>query len=534
VPAGVLDPRWEAVIGWLRAMAQNAIGDTDGSLASFEAALQHADPVFRVTVEASLTAQRWLSGDNQAVVSEAATIMAAVDATGIAQQIAPFAAACARACAHFGEVGLAAGYLARARAVADHVGPAAAVQIALAEATVSVAEGDEPHAAATLRAALAEHPVDDLRNRGAWNNGVGVGYVLLPELRVGWDAADGPPRLLAARDLAAVVVAGREAHDDPLPSVDASNPAVIHAALPCPLAAEVAVRLHEAGRAAEGMAVLEPLGEAGRAHVRSLGSRAAKAMLAAVPAAPTVTVHVQALGALLVDGKEVDRVRVRELLGYLLLHRTATRADAMAVLWPDLDDRAGANNLRVTLSHLLRVIEPGRTEGEAAYTLRHGASELRLVTGAGLQVDLDAFEKALDAAKAAEADGSPSAALAQLVLATDLYRGDLLADLPDVTWADIEREGCRSRFVAAAVRAAELLAASNELERAEVLARRALTVDEWSEPAYGALTSVALARGDRTAALRVLELCQTMLHNLGVEPSDATRRLVRRARSSDG
>ena len=407
------------------------------------------------------------------------------------------------------------------------------MQIALAEGTVALVEGDEPRAAATMQAALAEHPVDDQRNRGAWTTGVGIAYVLVPDLRPVWDAAQGPPGLLAVRDLAAAVVAGREAgHDDPIASIDVSNPSVVHAALPYPLAAEVAVRLHEAGRTAEAMAVLEPLGEPGRAHVRALGTRAAKAMLAAVPAAPTVPVQVQALGALLVDGKEVDRVRVRELLGYLLLHRTATRGDVMAVLWPDLDDRAGANNLRVTLSHLLHVIEPERTEGEAAYTLRLGASELRLVTGTGLRVDLDAFDAALGAAQAAEADGTPSVALEQLLLATDLYRGDLLADLPDVTWADIEREGCRSRFVAAAVRAAELLAASNELDRAEGLARRALTVDEWSEPAYGVLTSVALARGDWSAALRVLELCQTMLHDLGVEPSDATRRLVRRARSS--
>jgi DNA-binding SARP family transcriptional activator len=198
-----------------------------------------------------------------------------------------------------------------------------------------------------------------------------------------------------------------------------------------------------------------------------------------------------------------------------------------------MDDRSGANNLRVTLSHLLRVIEPERTEGEAAYSLRLGGSELRLVAGAALDIDLDAFDEAALAANAAEADGTPSIALEHLILATDLYRGDLLADLPDATWADIERERCRSRFVTAAVRGAELLAASNELGRAEDLARRALRVDEWSEPAYGVLTTVALARGDRSAALRVLELCRVMLDDLGVEPSDATRRLVRRARAAE-
>jgi DNA-binding SARP family transcriptional activator len=257
-------------------------------------------------------------------------------------------------------------------------------------------------------------------------------------------------------------------------------------------------------------------------------------MLAAVPAAPLQPTCVDALGPLLVGGREVDRVRVRELLGFLLLHRTTTRAEAMAALWPDLDDRAGANNLRVTLSHLLNLIEPDRTEGEAAYTLRAGGSELRLVIGSGVAVDVDAFDADLRAAQAAESDGSASVALAHLVAATDRYRGTLLADLPDVTWADLERERCRSRFVAAAVRAAELLAASNEPEQAELLAQRALQVDEWCERAYGALTSVAFARGDWSAGMRVLDRCQAMLRELGVEPSEATRQLLRRARAPSG
>jgi DNA-binding SARP family transcriptional activator len=534
VRPGVLDPRWEAVMGWLRARAQIALGDGPGSHASLVAALECADPVFRVTVEATLTVLRWAAGEIANARAESAAIMAAADSTGITQQIAVVAASAARACAQLGDLSLASQHLARARQVVGQAGPSAIVQVSLAEATVAAGEGDEERAVAVLREALAQHPLDDVRARGAWGSGVAVAYVLLEEVRSFWDEVSGPPVVLVVRDLAAAVVAGRESNQhDPIRSVDVSNPWFVIAALPLPFTAELVVRLHDAGRAAEGMAILELLGEPGRDRVRALGTRAAKALLGAVPAAPSTPVRVQALGPVLVDGREVDRVRVRELLGYLLLHRTTTRAEAMAVLWPDLDDKAGANNLRVTLSHLLHLIEPDRAEGEAAYTVRLGGSELRLVSGAGLDVDLDAFDTALIAAQRAEHDGSPSVALDELLRATELYRGDLLADLPDIGWADIERESHRSRFVVAAVRAAELLTASNQLEQAEALAQRALAADEWAEAAYGVLASVALARGDRGASHRVLERSQAMLADLGVEPSEATRRLLRRARATD-
>ena len=186
--------------------------------------------------------------------------------------------------------------------------------------------------------------------------------------------------------------------------------------------------------------------------------------------------------------------------------------------------------MRVTLSYLQRVLEPDRGEGEAAYFVRQSGTELRLVSDTALRVDLDEFDAHLDGAATAERDGTPSVALPAYVAATDLYRGDLFADLPEINWADLERDRCRARFVGAAVRAGELFAAANEPDRAESLARRALAIDEWSEPAYGVLASSALARGDRAGALRAIERGREMLRELGVEPSEPNLRIERLAR----
>jgi len=76
-------------------------------------------------------------------------------------------------------------------------------------------------------------------------------------------------------------------------------------------------------------------------------------------------------------------------------------------------------------------------------------------------------------------------------------------------------------------RAAELNLAAGNLRSAEDHARRALTADEWSEPAHRILIAAALARGDRSGAARALMECEKMLDRLGVRPDPQTQMLRR-------
>jgi hypothetical protein len=72
-------------------------------------------------------------------------------------------------------------------------------------------------------------------------------------------------------------------------------------------------------------------------------------------------------------------------------------------------------------------------------------------------------------------------------------------------------------------------AAQGHPDRAEALARSAIDVDPWAEHAHAVLVAAALARGDRAAARAALQRCEAALSELGVEPSDETRRLARQA-----
>jgi DNA-binding SARP family transcriptional activator len=291
----------------------------------------------------------------------------------------------------------------------------------------------------------------------------------------------------------------------------------------------------------EGGELIDALGPPGRAHVRALTTspdleraRAARSLLGTVPATPTTSLSIAVLGPMRLwrGGVEAHdtalrRDRVRSLLAFLVLHRDTTRSAVLAALWPDFDDRSGANNLRVTLNHLAGLLDPERAEGEAPYYLRVHGSMLRLVTHTGV-VDLDRFEEVIRLARKAEADGAPSVALGHHLTAADLYRGTLFSDVPDAEWMDLAREQVRSRFVSCAVRAAELLHASGEPDRAAEYARHAIAEDPWAEDAHCALVDAALSAGDRSAAVRLLERCREMLRELGVEPSEQTQGLGRR------
>ncbi|MGH9231340.1 MAG: AfsR/SARP family transcriptional regulator, partial [Acidimicrobiales bacterium] len=227
------------------------------------------------------------------------------------------------------------------------------------------------------------------------------------------------------------------------------------------------------------------------------------------------------------DG-DLRRERVRALLAFLVGHRTTSRAAIMATLWPDLDDRAAANNLRVTMAYLLRVLEPERPAREPAFQVRVDGQTVRLVTSDRLRIDVDRFDEHVDRASRAEADGTPSLELEHNLAAVALYRGEAYEGVADADWIALERERCRSLFVTAASRAGELLVARGDVDGAERVARRAVEVDPWAEDAYAVLVSAALARGDRLAARRTLDRARAALADLDVEPSEEMHRLQRR------
>lgn len=419
--------------------------------------------------------------------------------------------------------------------------------LALVEATVAVAAGDEPGA----RVALAGLDPERVEPGTSWRAVLwqpGVAATLEPALAEALErCGPGPSQACVLAAAAALRGARRGEPVDTAALTLLGRPAALLAALPLPLAVELAVVAAAAGDDRADAVVVHAV-EVSPTGVRAALRRAqehpldsaggsARAILRSLPLPPEAPLRLDVLGpARLWRGdREVDeadwrREKVRLLLLLLVARGEVRREQVAALLWPDLDGDRAASNLRLTLHYLNGVLEPGRAKGEPPYVVRQDGGTLRLAGPEGIEVDLAAFEAELDAAAGAEADGNHRVALGHLRRAVGRWRGDPLADAAYAEWAVPERERLRARFVAAGVRAAELLVADGQPEEAIRTATRVLSTEPWCEPAYRVQAVAHLASGNRAAALRSLERCHAVLDELGAEPEEATTMVGRRVR----
>ncbi|RKT66966.1 hypothetical protein DFJ66_0132 [Saccharothrix variisporea] len=322
---------------------------------------------------------------------------------------------------------------------ADHDNPRDAVLALAARCALAVGRGEE----AVARRAFAEHlarwPVTDRFHERHLRRFLALGYVLGEPLREVWDGAELGPSHGKARAAARALVAARTGD---LRAAAGLPVEYFLCFLPLPWSVEVASRLAAGGDLGVGRWLADTLGAVVHRELRSVVHRELRSevhlesrgvvhresrgvvadrvaregagrLLAVVPAPPVVRTGVEVLGALrvtrdgeVVEAPELRRLRVRQLLGALVLRPVLTREQVFALCWPDLDVGDAARNLRVTLTYLRRVLEPDRARGAAGFHLRAEGDTLRLVRSPWLEVDLWAFEAVEEQVRAARAAGT--------------------------------------------------------------------------------------------------------------------------------
>jgi ATP/maltotriose-dependent transcriptional regulator MalT/DNA-binding SARP family transcriptional activator len=410
-----------------------------------------------------------------------------------------------------------------------------------AEVALLAARGDDDRAAEVLAAS----PVLDAHRMPAET--FALVYVLAPSLRAALDSRSYGETIAAQQARAHALVAAREGTDLSLvASLDwpaEYSPGAT--GLPEPWELELSVCARAAGRDPTP-GLIDLIGPRHRATVQRLAkspdgavAKVATELLATLPPASPGRVVVNVLGPLEVwvddvrsDAPELRRERVRALLGILVVRGRVRREEVADLLWPELDRDAAAANLRVTLGHLLRVLEPARSKGAPSFFVRNHGELLALTDEVDLQIDVRDFSALVDEATRLDSAGTPSLALDAYRDAAALYRDELLEGVAPAEWIDFERLRLRSLFGRSAVRAGELLVAAGEPDAAVALAERAIAADRWTEPAYRLLALAELALGNRTAALRVLGHMDELLEELGVEPEPATTALRMRCREA--
>jgi DNA-binding SARP family transcriptional activator len=236
------------------------------------------------------------------------------------------------------------------------------------------------------------------------------------------------------------------------------------------------------------------------------------------------------------DRRQVTGLRgrkVQEFLSYVLLEkqRPVQRERIADRLWEHVDSRCCKKYLRQALWELQR-----------AYDSIAGSDERPLLTvdqewiginkDAPIWVDVVELERAYESA--IEAPGSELAPeLRERVrAAVALYRGELLEGWYQ-DWCVFHRDKYRSMYLSLVHRLMLDAEATGAWEAGLAHGRQALREDRASERTHTLMMRLQRLSGDRTAALRQFELCETALRDdLGVVPQDSTRQLYEQIRDS--
>lgn len=539
IPPGSLHETLQSLVDWLRSTSLNQLGRLGEALEAAESACAHASPLLAPVMESTRLQALWFLGQIEEVLQEFPSIVERTEATGLRDYTSLMAAACCMAFASVGRADEASHYLEIARRSAASPGlPLVEVNLVIAEAATAIAHGDEMTAAQVFGEHLERSaPIGTGLSAFPQQRSLSLWYVLAPASRGSWDGAALGPCYAAGLELARAIVAIRTDGRLPAPSAPVPAPEVVRALLPLRWTTELAL-----AQAADGnqnaWTLLEAVWPQAQAAVRhhaddadSPLARPARLALARLPVPPPSRLDLRLLGPveLTRDGVPVEapewrRERVRSLLVHLVLHRPAGRERLASDLWPSLDAEAQLRNLRVTLTHLRRALEPERGEHDASFLIRPHGNGLMLDRSEWFGTDLWRFDELWRRATEADRDGVPSAALGAMRQAVDLWRDDP-SELAAHDWALPEVEERRVRLVNMATRAAELLLASDGLDEARRLAEVAVRCDPWFERAHRVVVAAHFAARHHRAARQALRRYAEMLAELGLDPAASARRL---------
>jgi DNA-binding SARP family transcriptional activator len=416
--------------------------------------------------------------------------------------------------------------------------------VALATAIRLIAEHDEPMA----RRVIADH-VDAHGDDDAWadmhlRRTLAPAYVCDERIRARWQRRQlgrTQARMRAVADTLLAARAGELRRDDPLPDAPA-----VFTALPLTWSVELAARAVAAGcaagkRLAAGLSDLAPvamrvdLQHAAAAADRQL-SAGATVLLGELPDPSRPPVRIAVLGELDVavgdrtePAADLRRRRVRCMLELIVLAGPLRRERLADLMWPELDAAGASRNLRVTMSRLRAVLEPGRGDIGSCAALRIEGDSVSLAPPPCVEVDLWQFRADVAEAEAAQHDGDPAGVMLALERACGRWRGEPFPDVDVTEEIAGAIEVVRRMLTDTALRLGELLLVAGRFQDAAWWAQRVIGASPYDERAHRLAIAAQPQLHDRRAIADAAAGVRSMLAELGVEPEPATGMLLRQA-----
>ncbi len=276
------------------------------------------------------------------------------------------------------------------------------------------------------------------------------------------------------------------------------------------------------------------------AYVRQAAEQALKRLVYR----PGYQLQVRTLGAFTVWRGDVEirdrdwrSIKARQLLQLLLVERgrMLSRDQIMELLWPELESEAAANNLRVTLSRLIKALEPERPDGVPTYYIVQQGETYGFNIESDHRYDAYEFGVAVERGRTALSRGELDEAIGHFRQAINAYAGPFLPDCLYEDWSLVERERLGLLFAEAALQLGRLLLDRQQAHEAIGCAWRVLEYDQAQEEAYQLLMRAYSSLGERTTALRLYTRCVSALdQELGVDPLPETVALYEHIRGMEG
>jgi DNA-binding SARP family transcriptional activator len=414
---------------------------------------------------------------------------------------------------------------------------------ATALACCRILDHDEGAATSAITDHLARHPLTDAPAEARLRRNLSIAYVASDVVRDHWDAAELGPSHRRARTLARHLLAAREGCLDR--DAELGSPSTVLTSLPLAWSVELAIRAEAAG-CPDASPLLRTLAAwlpaPTRSEVEWLAAQgdaicqAAAKLLADLWDLTQQPLSLDVLGPMRLrvgdtelSSPELRRGRVRTLLALLVLRGPLRRERICDLLWPDLEPPAAAQNLRVTLSRLRRLLEPDRPAGWSSSRIRSDTDSIELAGPPFVDTDLGRFHRYLAEADHAQQIGDSTEEAACLARAIDLWRGDPLVDLASIDELDGEVEYVRRSLVDGCLRLGELQLVAGRFDESLHCAERSRLASPYSERAHRLAIACHLQRHDHAGLESAVRSTEKLLSDLGVEPDDATKMLVRRA-----
>jgi len=217
-----------------------------------------------------------------------------------------------------------------------------------------------------------------------------------------------------------------------------------------------------------------------------------------------------------ISNAEWGMAKSKELLYYLLCHRTRTKEQIGRDLWPDLSPARLRASFHVTLYRVRRAL--GQTD-----CIRYEHESYFFNRRVNFWFDVDEFERSYKKGIAAWSS-DPAKAARYLEAATTLYGGDFLQDLsPTGDWCLLKKEELQQHYISALQRLGDYQLEQGNCAAAMHHYQQILDKDNFQEAAYRGIMRCQTLSGERTAALKTFHrLARLLEEELGTGPSAET------------